>query len=70
MPANFSVLYHGCSLKTISAFYNKSYKNYFSHLSYNMLTRQKAPAGNYRQGLWLIQFIQLNRPTFAFTLRL
>ena len=51
MPANFSVLYHSCSPKTISAFYNKSYNNYFAHLSDNMLMRQKAPAGKFRQGL-------------------
>lgn len=39
MQANFSVLYHGCSPKTIAAFYNKSSKKYFAHLTDNMLTR-------------------------------
>lgn len=29
MQANFSVAYDCYSLKTISDFYNKSYKNYF-----------------------------------------
>lgn len=70
MQANFSALYHGCSLKTISDFYNKVYKNYIADQSDNTLAHQKAPAGNCRQGLWLIQFIQLRKLTFAFTLRL
>lgn len=39
MQANFSAAYDCYSLKTISAFYNKSYENYFSHLSDNMLNR-------------------------------
>lgn len=46
MQANFSALYHGCSLKTISDFYNKVYKNYIADQSDNTLAHQKAPAGN------------------------
>ena len=67
MQANFSAAYDCYSLKTISDFYNYAYKNAQTNKLY---ARQKAPAGDYRQGPQLIQFIQLIKLTFAFTLRL
>ena len=67
MQANFSVAYDCYSLKTISDFYNYAYKIAWPNKLY---MRQKAPAGDFRQGPWLIQFIQLRKLTFAFTLRL
>lgn len=44
MQANFSVLYHGCSLKTISAFCNKSIKIVFR--TYPIIYSIEQEAGN------------------------
>lgn len=67
MQANFSAAYDCYNLKTISYFIIKHIKMLRQA---NCTCDKKAPAGDFRQGPWLIQFLQPIKLTFAFTLRL
>lgn len=70
MQANFSALYHGCSLKTILDFCIINTKIIMLQNSLQSFHTSKALAGDCRQGPWFIQFIQLIKLSFTFTLRL
>lgn len=68
MPANFSVAYDCYSLKTISDFYIFNTK--ISKLQISLQSSRTSKGLCRRLPTGALQFIQLSKLTFAFTLRL